>query len=68
MSSIFGRISQYARSPQAQRLVEQAKQVAQNPKNKEKVQRLTEQAKQVARDPKNKERVEGLVAKLRRKR
>lgn len=68
MGSIFGKIGEFARGPQGQRLVEQAKQVAQNPKNKEKVQRLTEQAKQAARDPKNKERVEELVAKLRRKR
>jgi hypothetical protein len=40
MSSLFDRIGKIARSPQSRRMVEQAKRVAQDPKNKAKAQQL----------------------------
>lgn len=60
MAGIFSKVSAFARSPQGQKLIKQAQDVAKDPKNRAKVTELGNKIK----DPKNRAKVTELGNKL----
>lgn len=68
MASLFDKAAAFARSPQAQRAVNQAvakgKEFAAKPENKQKIDKAVAKGKEFAAKPENRQRVEQLRQKL----
>ena len=68
MPSIAARLTRFARSPQGQRLVTKAREVAAKPENRQRVEQLRTKATDYAARPENRQKIMQLRERLTRKR
>jgi hypothetical protein len=66
-SSMFDKAARWARSPQGQRAIAKAQQVAKDPATRAKVQQLRGRAEAVAKDPATREKIDKVRERLNRK-